>query len=113
MPAKRPPFSALPLDPNGPAGNAWGLYGPKDALGTLNMLTPDVVVAASRSEIRTGERVSLDWQLTKPSYPSYSRPPFEHRIIKKEDKTGSDDHVNFNTQCSTQWDGLRHHGMFG
>lgn len=36
----RPPFESLPLDPNGPSGNAWGLYGASDALGALNLLTP-------------------------------------------------------------------------
>lgn len=37
----RPPFGSLPLDKNGPPGNAWGLYGDDDELGALNMLTAD------------------------------------------------------------------------
>lgn len=111
----RPPFESLPLDPNGPSGNAWGLYGASDALGALNLLTPAVVAAASRSEIRTGERVSLDWHLSKPSHPSFGRPPFQqHRIVRKHpdgtDKSTNDDFVSFNTQCSSQWDGFRHYG---
>jgi hypothetical protein len=110
----RPPFSSLPLDPDGPPGNAWGLYGDSDALGALNLLTPAVVLAAA-SEIRTGERVSLDWPLNKPSYPSFDRPPFESRLINRskagEQRTVNDDVLNFNTQCSSQWDGFRHYGQ--
>jgi len=110
----RPPFSALPLDPAGPPGNAWGLYGKDDVLGALNTLTP-AVVAAAAAEIKTGERVSLDWPLNKPSHPSFGRPPFKQTIRSRKDAEGiertvNDDHLDFNTQCSTQWDGFRHYG---
>ena len=111
----RPPFSALPLDKSGPAGNAWGLYGPDDALGTLNLLTPAVVAAAAASEIKTGDRVSLDWSLNKPSQPSFDRQSFhwEFRSRKAADgdeRSVNDDIVHFNTQSSSQWDGFRHYG---
>jgi hypothetical protein len=105
----RPHFDALPLDKNGPPGNAWGLYGADDELGSLNMLTPDVVTAAA-SEIKTGERVSLDWHLDKPSRPSFDRPPFEWKLKHNEGRTINDDTLHFNTQCSSQWDGFRHFG---
>ncbi|KAK1997573.1 hypothetical protein LX36DRAFT_711568 [Colletotrichum falcatum] len=111
----RPPFSSLPLDPNGPPGNAWGLYGDDDRLGALNLLTPAVVAAAAASEIRTGERVSLDWSLDKPSRPSFGRDPFERRLVNRAHPDGgartvNDDILHFNTQCSSQWDGFRHYG---
>ncbi|KAF7537470.1 hypothetical protein G7054_g3658 [Neopestalotiopsis clavispora] len=111
----RPPFSTLPLDPEGPPGNAWGLYGHNDKLGALNMLTPMVVASAAREEIRTGERVSLDWSLDKPSHPSFDRPSFGWALTNRahpngELRTVNDDHLNFNTQCSSQWDGFRHYG---
>lgn len=54
-----PTFSNLPVDWNGPRGNAWGLWGANDQLGTLNHLTAERVRAAAQEEIRTGERVSL------------------------------------------------------
>jgi hypothetical protein len=54
-----PSFSALPVTSEGPRGNAWGLWGPDDQLGTLNHLTAERVQVAAREEIRTGERVSL------------------------------------------------------
>ena len=56
-----PSFSDLPVDKNGPAGNAWGLWGRDDQLGTLNHLTDDVVAKAAKEEIRTGQRTSLKY----------------------------------------------------
>ncbi|KAH8591738.1 hypothetical protein B0O99DRAFT_577969 [Bisporella sp. PMI_857] len=114
-PIPPPHFSQLPLDPNGPPGNAWGRFGPDDTLGMLNLLTPATVAEAAK-EIQTGIRVSLDWPLDKPSYPSYKRQGFEHKIINKkfEDRDElryvNDDILHFNTQGSTQWDGFRHYG---
>jgi len=109
----RPPFSALPLQP-GPAGNAWGLYGAKDELGALNLLTPTTVKRAAQ-EIQLGERVSLDWSLNLPTFPSFNRPAFSWRLHNKKhpDGTGrsvNDDYLDINTQSSSQWDGFRHYG---
>lgn len=110
-PPPRPPFDALPLDKSGPPGNAWGLYGADDVLGALNQLTPAVVARAAREEIQTGERVSLDWHLNKPSHPSFDRPSFAWAMHRHPLGLNiNDDHVNFNTQCSSQWDGFRHFG---
>jgi hypothetical protein len=116
-PPPRPPFSELPLDKNGPAGNAWGLYGPSDELGALNLLTPSTVLAASK-EIRLGIRVSLDWSLNLPSYPSFGRPSFDWKMENRSHPDGTkrtvnDDHLNVNTQSSSQWDGFRHYGYQG
>jgi hypothetical protein len=108
-----PPFSALPLDPTGPAGNAWGLFGANDQLGMLNLLTPEVVLHASQY-IKTGLRVSLDWPLNKPTYPSNNRAPFKHELVNRAKGDGlrvvNDDVLTFNTQSSSQWDGFRHFG---
>lgn len=111
----RPPFSALPLDKSGPPGNAWGLYGPEDSLGALNILTPEVVAAAAASEIKTGERVSLDWRLDTPSDPSFGRQSFHWELVNRTGPDGAkrsvnDDILCFNTQSSSQWDGFRHYG---
>ncbi|KAH7356307.1 putative cyclase-domain-containing protein [Pyrenochaeta sp. MPI-SDFR-AT-0127] len=113
-PPARPPFSDLPLDKNGPPGNAWGLYGTDDELGALNMITPATVKAAAQ-EIQTGDRVSLDWYLNLPSYPSFARPPFGWKIENRRHPDGTkrivnDDHLDINTQSSSQWDGFRHYG---
>lgn len=110
----RPPFDELPLDKEGPPGNAWGLYGFDDELGALNLITPSTVKAAAQ-EIQTGDRVSLDWLLNLPSHPSFGRPPFGWRMENRTHPDGTkrivnDDHLDINTQSSSQWDGFRHYG---
>ncbi|KAJ5769832.1 uncharacterized protein N7511_001883 [Penicillium nucicola] len=102
------PFEALPLDPHGPRGNAWGRFGKDDQLGTLNLLTPQRVVKAA-TEIRTGVRISLDWPLSMPSHPSFNRDPFKQEIVLRTPNCIFDDILTFNSQGSTQWDGFRHY----
>lgn len=54
-------FDSLPVLKDGPPGNAWGIWGPDDQLGTLNLLTPETIAKAASENIRTGERVSLKY----------------------------------------------------
>lgn len=112
-----PEFKDLPLDKNGPHGNAWGLWGPNDQIGTLNHLTDEVVSRAAREEIRTGQRVSLkwvllssaraipsykiaygswySWSLTGPSYPRFPRKILDIKTINKAPlKHAHDDEVH-------------------
>ncbi|OAA61937.1 hypothetical protein SPI_04796 [Niveomyces insectorum RCEF 264] len=122
------PLLGPPARPGRSRGNAWGLYRREDddnhpgdvddALGALNMLTPAVVAAAASAEIRTGVRVSLDWPLTKPSAPSFGRTGLQHTLHSRlrttdpgtDQRVVNDDTLQFNTQCSSQWDGFRHYG---
>ena len=62
--AEYPTFESLPLDKKGPHGNAWGLWGPDDQLGTLNHLTDEVVAHAARENIQTGHRISLKYVIS-------------------------------------------------
>ena len=105
-----PKFEDLPLDPNGPVGNAWGLFGQNDQLGMLNLLTPRTVAAAAQ-EIKDGIRISLDWPLNKPSTPNFNRAVFRQEISNKAPRCVNDDMLAFNTQSSSQWDGFRHYGQ--
>ncbi|KAF2140811.1 uncharacterized protein K452DRAFT_359266 [Aplosporella prunicola CBS 121167] len=106
-----PSFDALTLDPAGPPGNIWGLYGSADELGMLNLLTPSTVAAAAREEIRTGVRVSLDLPLNVPPRPCFGRQEFSHEVRHRgQGRVVNDDVLCFNTQASTQWDGFRHCG---
>lgn len=41
----------------------------EEGLGMLRLLTPDIVAAAARAEIQTGERVCLNWDLDKLEFP--------------------------------------------
>lgn len=107
---KMPSFNDLPLDKSGPPGNAWGLWGSKDQLGRLNLLTPTIIAEAA-TEIREGVRISLDWPLAKPVKINNFRQTFRHEILSQPPMALNDDAVEFNTQCSTQWDGFRHYGF--
>lgn len=109
MAPKIPAFDDLTLDPKGPPGNAWGLFGPGNELGMLNLVTPEVTREAAK-EIKEGVRFSLDWGFDKPAHPSFGRPPFKHELINKAPRYVNDDMITFNTQCSSQWDGFRHYG---
>lgn len=42
---------------------------PEEGLGMLNLLTPEVVAAAAQSEIQTGQRTCLNWNMTHLDYP--------------------------------------------
>ena len=109
MPVAKPAFDDLPLDPAGPPGNAWGLFGPNDQCGMLNLLTPERTSAAVR-EVVDGVRISTDWALDRISTPAFNRAPFAQTISNKAPASVNDDILHFNTQTSSQWDGLRHYG---
>ena len=104
---RRPSFESLPLDPSHPPYSAWGLWTPKDELGTLNLLNVDTVKRASQ-EIQLGSTVPLNLPLDCPRKSmNPARAPLVHRIIEKGH--ANDDEIHFNTQASSQWDGLRHY----
>lgn len=56
-----PDFDDLPRVEGFPQGCAWGVFdkdGKKDMLGTLNLLTPEIVASAAK-EIKDGVSISL------------------------------------------------------
>ncbi|KAF8862297.1 hypothetical protein BDZ45DRAFT_671050 [Acephala macrosclerotiorum] len=106
------PFSKLP-NPK----RVW-LGAPNSSLegtGRLNLLTPEVVSAAAASEVKTGQRVGLGWDLRKVEYSQFGRQKFDHRIIPLPSASGLgtcfDDAYSFNPQQSSQWDGFRHYSQ--
>ena len=105
--ASRPSFDSLPLQPGDPKGSAWGLYGPDDQLGTLNLLTSSTT-ACAHEEIQCGLVVPLNLPLDVPKVPmNPSRKALTHHVTAKGH--ANDDEIHLNTQASTQWDGLRHY----
>lgn len=56
----RPAFDDLPLKEGDPTGSAWGLWGHDDELGTLNLITEDVVRAAI-PEVKLGKAINLKY----------------------------------------------------
>ncbi|GGL94834.1 cyclase family protein [Nakamurella endophytica] len=114
--AEREDVRALPryLDlPAGPAGGrqAWHLFGDDDDLGLLNLLTPEVVVAAARL-VRRGAVFPLNAPVDLfgpgPFLPRGA--PRRHvRTLRTAAVTGLDDVLdNFYPQASSQWDSLAH-----
>ena len=98
---KNIPFTSLPLRKDGPHGNAWGLFGPDDQLGMLNLLTPSTTAAAA-TEIESGVRISVDWPIDRMAVPCFGRAPFTHEIKNKAPRSVNDDTLTFNTQISSQ-----------
>ena len=104
-----PAYKDLPQVPGMPHGCTWGLWdsnGKRDQLGTLNLLTPKVILEA-RKEIQLGVSVAINWSMDKCSTPHSQRKKPEHRIFLLPDWVGHDDEVNINTQSGSQWDGFR------
>ncbi|KAF7198515.1 hypothetical protein HII31_00254 [Pseudocercospora fuligena] len=100
-------FSSLPLQPEHPPFSAWGLWGKQDELGTLNLITPKAVAAAS-AEVVLGLTIPLNLSLTALARPmNPARKPCCHHINVKGH--ANDDRVDFDTQGSSHWDGLRHY----
>jgi kynurenine formamidase len=78
-------------------------------VGTLNLLTPDCVLAGAKL-VRKGSVFALNWELEKPSTPLFFRGSLRHTITNPGGNGHDDIYDNFNTQSSTQWDGLTHVG---
>src|SRR5215467_10611503 len=114
LPARLPTYREL-LARNDAPGTAWGLFGPGDELGTLNLLTPERA-KESAALVRSGEVFSLNWDVALPDPSPFRRPPVRHQT--GAGGLGRDDWLDqFYLQGSSQWDGLRHiahprHGFY-
>ncbi|KAL6231971.1 hypothetical protein BDW75DRAFT_247548 [Aspergillus navahoensis] len=108
-----PRFKDLPIRPDAPPGSAWGVFdqnGHRDALGTLNFITPETVVAA-REEIQSGESAVLNLPLHLPYHSDrIGRIKSCHKLLADVfNMAACDDEVTVNTQSTSQWDGLMHY----
>lgn len=109
LPKRLPDFAELPISPDLPPHSAWGVFGNDDQIGTLNLLTPERVVAAARL-VRHGQVFALNWELELPAPPLFNRATLRHKINRRRRNIFDDVYDDFNTQSSSQWDGLRHFG---
>jgi hypothetical protein len=77
----------------------------------LNLLTPEVLAEAAK-EVKTGQSASLNWPIGALETPFSGRKALVHKVLSFLDSPlalhGYDDEVEFNTQCSSQWDSLVH-----
>ncbi|MFJ8951694.1 cyclase family protein [Streptomyces sp. NPDC102381] len=97
--------------------NNWGRWGEADEIGTLNLVTDDVVREAA-TEVRTGRRVPLALPLKEDGVQSGLIPgrinPFHtmvqinQEIFGPETVATSDDAVTMGLQAATHWDALTH-----
>lgn len=103
-----PLYNALPQAHPVEARHAWGVFGAEDELGRINLLSAEVVLAASR-EVRSGTVINLclPLDLPEPPWEPY-RSRYLHTIFPVDRNTQDDYLDSFYLQRSTQWDGLRH-----
>ena len=96
----------------------WGRWGDDDEIGTLNLITDDVVKAAG-AEIQTGRRLSLGLPLDDQgpqtgAIPGRDNPTHQMIMVDTpltgdpENFTTSDDKVTLALQAATHWDALAH-----
>ncbi|TCD71669.1 hypothetical protein EIP91_005435 [Steccherinum ochraceum] len=106
---KLPSFDELPNFEDF-TGCAWGVWGKDDELGTINLLTEEVVKEAAK-EIKLGKSICLNWPLNFPAKPLFDRQAAVHESWLKPSGHVHDDSIQINTQSGSQWDGLKHFGL--
>ncbi len=97
--------------------NNWGRWGADDELGTLNLITDEVVRAAAAT-VRTGRRIPLALPLRQDGVQTGVIPgrvnPLHTMVALNLEMFGpgtvatSDDIVTLGLQAATHWDGLAH-----
>lgn len=112
-----PDYDDLPGVPGLDVRHAWDVFGRDDALGSINLVTPERVARAAGA-VSTGEMIRLDLPLDLPDPPLFGREAYRHHV-RALNRNEMDDHVDgFHLQGSTQWDALNHvrcreHGYWG
>jgi len=104
-----PSYDELPVRAGAPAGAAWGVFGDDDEVGTINLLTPERVIAAADS-IRSGKVFALNLPINIPDPPLFTRGKHTHtvKIFPNAEFVLDDFLDNFYPQASSQWDALAH-----
>ncbi|MCX5200538.1 cyclase family protein [Streptomyces sp. NBC_00237] len=97
--------------------NNWGRWGADDEIGTLNLITDDVVRAAART-VRTGRRIPLALPLQQDGVqtgvipgrvnPLHSMVQINQELFGPGTVATSDDAVTMGLQAGTHWDALTH-----
>lgn len=108
--AALPTYAELMERKDAPAGSAWGLFGPDDHVGTVNLLDAEAVRDAA-ALVRKGTTFNLDYELDafQPAISPF-RKTHQHVVNSRQNGQIRDDYVtDFYMQASSQIDGLRHH----
>lgn len=104
-----PNYEELPPAPHG-GRLGWGVFGERDELGLLNLLTPERRAAAARL-VRRGATFPLDLPLgaiDPPLNPNRRAP--SHRLIEQATIGFDDAWDDIYPQAGSQWDSLAHVG---
>ncbi|MFI7099916.1 cyclase family protein [Streptomyces sp. NPDC050161] len=97
--------------------NNWGRWGPDDEIGTLNLITDEVVRTAARC-VRRGLRIPLALPLRQDGVqtgaipgrinPLHTMTAINQQLFGPGTVATSDDAVTMSLQAATHWDGLAH-----
>ncbi|HEY0247205.1 MAG TPA: cyclase family protein [Gryllotalpicola sp.] len=102
-----PGFRELPREPGG-ARQAWGLFGPDDSAGLMNLISPEGTREAARL-VERGAVFPLDVRLGFVDPPFFDRGLPRHTLIQRRPGSTFDDvYDNLFPQASSQWDSLAH-----
>ncbi|WP_434591054.1 cyclase family protein [Streptomyces sp. A5-4] len=98
--------------------NNWGRWGADDEIGTLNLITDEVVRTAAATAVRTGRRIPLALPLQQDGVQTGMIPgrvnPLHAMVQINQELFGpgtvatSDDVVTLGLQTATHWDALTH-----
>jgi hypothetical protein len=91
------PFAELP-DPRRVWVGEPGSH--EEGLGKLALLTPEVVSRAAAKEIKTGKRVTLNWDLTKLEVAGFGREQCKHELVPLLDGIAFDDVYTMNPRTA-------------
>ena len=107
LPDRLPNYDELPEFEGLGERHAWDVFGPNDDLGTINLLTPERILDASKL-IKRGAVINVSLPLDQPNPGMFpGRPGYTHH--REVTRGGGDDSIDgFQMQGSSQWDGLRH-----
>ncbi|MGY2083746.1 cyclase family protein [Blastococcus sp. SYSU DS0539] len=102
-----PAYDALPRDDAGaPVG--WGVFGPGDAVGRMNLQSTGAVAAAARS-VERGAVFPLNAPHDLFTPPLFGRGRIRHTRLPVAGGAAFDDvYDNYYPQASSQWDALAH-----
>jgi kynurenine formamidase len=107
--SRLPDYVDLPRGVSG-AGTAWGIFGPGDGLGLMNLQTPERVARAMRLG-RQGQVFALSAPVDLFDPPFFARRTApRHTVFQRNARSSDDVWDNFFPQGSSQWDGLGHVG---
>ena len=102
-----PRYRDLPLLANG-VRSGWGVFGPDDSVGLMNLVTAESAAHAA-TLVRRGAVFPLDLPLDAIDPPFFQRGRARHRVLERRPGFGLDDVIdNYFPQAGSQWDSLGH-----